>query len=69
MNTNLDIKYEVVGTLIKTYKMSDAPRGSIFLYHRIERNGFVLLDLPTYQPLKPNERTVYFFQIPKSFQQ
>lgn len=62
-------KYEVVGTLIKTYDMRDAPKGSIFMYHRIERNGLILLDIPSYQPLKPDERTVYFFQIPKSFQQ
>lgn len=50
--------------IIKVYRKEDAPKGAIFLFEKVERNGVFDLSVRNYDLLKSNEKIAYLFQIP-----
>lgn len=59
------IKNKLPENVFKVYDKKDAPKESVFVCEKIERNGIIDMSVPSYDYLKPNERIVYLFQKPQ----
>ena len=51
--------------IVKVYDKADAPKGGVFMYQLIERNGTVDISVPSYEPLQAGERWAYFYSVKK----